>query len=282
VINEVIVGTGPDPDLVPPVTTQPAPAFPTPAWLQSIQKANSDINTQNQSFSAVTPTAAMKDVVTAVTTAIGAATDAMKAAAALGAASTAADIAKAKLAVDSAVTASAAAAATAAKAVGAMGSANTGSADFSTATSIATLAQKASKATQDLQAALLSASPAPPTAATSATFGLMEIRGRMLSKDATFKISQKSDSDNTDFQLTFDHLEPSPKDDKHVQQPRVIERDPDTTDNTLAKRLLLVVRLDATTSGFVQPKSTHTVTVTNPDSQKVLYRFDVPDSQKPS
>jgi len=76
-------------------------------------------------------------------------------------------------------------------------------------------------------------------------------------------------------------LEPSPSDDKHLQKPRVIERDAGS-DETLAKRLLLVVRLDQETSAFFIPKSKHTLTVTNPDSQKVVFKYDVPETQKPS
>ena len=284
VINEAIVKTGPDPDVVPPVTDQSSSAAPTPAWLQSLQTAITAINTAKTRFAAVTSTPGVAPVYTPTQAAITAAVHAMTEAATLNAASTAGDISAAKIAVDKDVTDSAAGATGAAKALEAMGTAKAAAADFAAATDIANIAQGASKAVQDIQAALLTAAPAPPTASSSTQFGIIELRGRMLSQDATFKISTGADADlgGQDFQLAFDRLEPSPKDDKHIQKPRVVELDPDASGATLAKRLLLVVKLDDATKPFFAPKSTHTLTVANPDSQKVVFKYDVPETQKPS
>jgi hypothetical protein len=75
----------------------------------------------------------------------------------------------------------------------------------------------------------------------------------------------------------FDKLEPSTTDDKRVQKPRVVEKDADAgKDETLAKRLLLVVRLGTPLDAVFAKGSTHTITVANPDSQKVAYKFSVP------
>ena len=124
------------------------------------------------------------------------------------------------------------------------------------------------------------ASTTPP--ASQGPFEIIELRGRTLSQDATFKISTGPESMPDDVQLMFDKLEPSPKDDKHIQKPRVVEQDPDAgTDMTLAKRLMLVVRLDKTVEKLFTEETTHTITVTNPDSQKVAYKFTVPAAQKP-
>ena len=163
-----------------------------------------------------------------------------------------------------------------------MSQASSSAADFAAALNATTLAQTASKGVQDIQAALKTATPLTPTASSSPQFGVIDLRGRMLSQDAIFKLSIHDDPNTDDFRLTFDRLEPSPKDDKHIQKPRVIERDPDATDNTLAKRLQLIVKLDDQTRPFFAATSQHTITVTNPDSQKVVYKFQVPDSQKPS
>jgi hypothetical protein len=286
VINETLVTTGPDPDVVPPVTGASANGAPTPtpAWLQSMQTAISAINGAKTRFDGVTSTAGLAGVYTATQTAVGSAAHAMTEAAKLNAASKSADITASKIAVDKDVADSAQGAADAAKAVDAMGTAKAAAADFAAATNIAKIAQDVSKAVQDIQAALLTATPAPATASSSTQFGIIELRGRMLSKDATFKISVGADADlgGHDFQLAFDRLEPSPKDDRHLQSPRVVELDPDANDATLAKRLLLVVKLDDTTKPFFVSKTTHTLTVTNPDSQKVVFRYDVPETQKPS
>jgi hypothetical protein len=283
VINEAIVTIGPDPDVIAP-GAQAAPAStPTPAWLQRIQTAVSAINDATRRLGGVTPTDGISSVLTPTKAAADAAASALAQAAKLTVSSTAADLAAAKVAVDRQVTDSAKGADDAAKALAVMGPAKSAATDFATATSIAKIAQDAAKAVQDIQAALLTAAPGAPTADSSTKFGLLELRGRMLSQDATFKISLKPDSAADDFQLAFDRLQPSPKDDKHVQKPRVIEGDPDAGgDSTLAKRLLLVVILSDQTRDFFREGSTHTLTVTNPDSQKVVFKYDVPETQKPS
>jgi len=96
----------------------------------------------------------------------------------------------------------------------------------------------------------LPATPVAPAAPASqpATFGILDLRGRTLSQDATFRISKAV----------------------------VVEVDPDAGgDMTLAKHLRLVIPLDPTIEPLFASKTRHTISVTNPDSQKVVYRFDI-------
>jgi hypothetical protein len=283
VINEVIVQMGPDPEVVPPVTGQEVPAnSPTPAWLQRIQTAVATLNDAQKRFLAITATPGTAAVLTPLKAAMDAAGGALADSASLNTSTTAAALAAAKASIDKRVTDTAKGAADAATALETLAIANAAAPDFAAATGIAKIAQDAAKAVQDIQAALLTATPVSPTAASSTRFGLLELRGRMLSQDATFKISIDADAKEDDFQLAFDRLEPSPADDKHLQKPRLLERDPDASSDTLAKRLLLVVRLDAKTTPFFAEKTMHTLTVTTPDSQKVVFKYTVPESQKPS
>ncbi len=114
-------------------------------------------------------------------------------------------------------------------------------------------------------------------------FGLLEIRGRTVSADANFKLSTGAESAPDDVELSFDKLEPSPSDDRKIKKPRLVERDGDSRDPNMAKRLLLVVHLDdKSRSIFAAQKTQHTLTITNPDSQRVAFKFTVPESQKPS
>ena len=87
----------------------------------------------------------------------------------------------------------------------------------------------------------------------------------------------------TNVELSFDKLEPAPGDEKKIKKPRLVERDSDSKDPNMAKRLLLVVNLDDKSRPiFAAQKTQHTLTITNPDSQRVAFKFTVPESQKPS
>jgi hypothetical protein len=123
-----------------------------------------------------------------------------------------------------------------------------------------------------------------PLAATFGPFGVVELRGRTLSADGTFKISKGENSDpQTDVELSFDKLQPDPNSDKGIKRPRVIETD-DTAkdDNNMAKRLRLVLSPDVfrASADVFALKSKHVIIVTNPDSQKVIFPFTVPETQK--
>ena len=123
----------------------------------------------------------------------------------------------------------------------------------------------------------------PSTAAagsqTPASFRIIELRGRTLSQDATIRISKNADPGPDDVRVSFEKLEPSPTDDRKLQKPRVVEKDEDAGDDmTLAKRLRIVVKPAATdVESVFAPKQKRTLTLRNPDSQAVAYRFDVPE-----
>jgi len=274
VMNEVIAKTGPDPDVVPPVagTSSATTTAPTPAWLQSLQTAIGKLKDAQNRFGAVTQSQGVAAVATPTKAVMDSSAGVLNDSAKLNVSSTATDLAAAKITVDKSVTDAAKGAADAAKSVDAMSTAKASAADFAAAGNIAKIAQDAAKAVQDIQAALLTATPAALTASSATEFGLIELRGRTISPDATFKISTGADADG-DFQLMFDRLEPSPTDDKHLQKPRVLESD--ASDTTLAKRLLLVIKLDDKIRALLQKGSKHSITVTNPDSQKAVFRFDV-------
>ena len=84
-------------------------------------------------------------------------------------------------------------------------------------------------------------------------------------------------------ELSIDKLQPSPSDEKKIKKPRLVERDSDSRDPNMAKRLMLVINLDDKSRPlFAAQKTQHTLTITNPDSQRVAFKFTVPESQKPS
>ena len=95
--------------------------------------------------------------------------------------------------------------------------------------------------------------------------GLIELRGRTLSRDAMFRID--------DIEFSFNKL--------RGKKPVVIERDTESKQETMAKRLRLVVILDAETSPLFAPGADHTLAITNPDSQRAVLHLTVPESQKP-
>ncbi|HEX8985540.1 MAG TPA: hypothetical protein VF767_08915 [Bryobacteraceae bacterium] len=113
---------------------------------------------------------------------------------------------------------------------------------------------------------IMTVGPDPDAPQAAGNYGLIELRGRTLSRDAMFRI------DNVD--LSFNKL--------RGQKPVVIERDSDSKQETMAKRLRLMVILDAETSPLFMPRSEHTVAITNPDSQRAVLQLTVPESQKPS
>jgi hypothetical protein len=162
-------------------------------------------------------------------------------------------------------------------------------ADVATGDKAVAAADAAAKAVDALADALNKTTQSPGTggapAGGSATggsqagtkFGILELRGRTLSQDATFHISKAASSDSTDVKITFDMLEPAPGDKDKRQKPRIIARDDDAgIDETLAKHMRLVIRLnDAAVATIFQAGTKHTITVKNPDSQAVAYQFDV-------
>jgi hypothetical protein len=130
--------------------------------------------------------------------------------------------------------------------------------------------------------------PAPPAA--TAKFGLIEIRGRALSPDATFRVSIGEDLSQGEIPITFDRLEPLPAapaasadavQKPVTAKPRVIEAD-DAKSGNYAKRLLLVVRPETPElKSIFTAKSKHVLTIANPDSQKAMLTFTVPDTVRP-
>jgi hypothetical protein len=128
------------------------------------------------------------------------------------------------------------------------------------------------------------AAAAPVAAAGNATasYGIIELRGRMLSQDANFRVSLGEESGPDDVDISFDALVPSPNDDKHLKKPRIMEKDDDSTDKTMAKRLLLVIDVSPKTRAQFVQATKHTITIINPDSQKAVFKFEVPESQAPA
>ena len=130
--------------------------------------------------------------------------------------------------------------------------------------------------------------PAPPAA--TAKSGLLEIRGRALSPDATFRVSIGEDPAQGEVPITFDRLEPLPAPPAAsgdavpkpvTAKPRVIEAD-DAKSGNYAKRLLLVVRPETPElKNIFTAKSKHVLTIANPDSQKAMLTFTVPDTVRP-
>ena len=282
VINEVIIRTGPDPEVGTPAAAAAGGGAPVdPAFAQKIADATARITNANQKLLAVTQTTAIQAVVTSAKAAVDAAVAAATKAK-LSAAPAAAEIAAARTAVETNFKASQDAAGKAAQALTALkAQPGAADADVKAAGAAAGAADDAAKGAEMLLNTFAPAAAGGGTTTTTsssgAPFGIIELRGRTLSQDATFKVSILADSGPDDLQVMFDKLEPSPTDEKRIQRPRVVEKDPDAgMDMTLAKRLLLVIRLDKAFEPIFAPKSTHTITVTNPDSQKVAYKFTVP------
>jgi hypothetical protein len=126
------------------------------------------------------------------------------------------------------------------------------------------------------------ATPAPVQGTTPPTYGILEVRGRTLSRDATLRIIGADETPpGPDLDISFNLLAPDPKD--KVKRPRIIETDPEAKDPTIAKRLLLVIDiLDSRYKQIFVARSEHTLSIANPDSQKAMLKFKVPESQKPS
>jgi hypothetical protein len=158
-----------------------------------------------------------------------------------------------------------------------------GTEDSGDAHTLANAAANVAQAAQAVSAGMVTAAPSQPvTAAASAlpNCGLLDIRGRTLSPDATFKMSQQADPAGDDLDLSFDLLKPEPDDRNCVKKPRIVECD--SGDRNFAKRLLLVLDItDKNYAALFTEKSTHTLIVTNPDAQKAVFKFTVPESQKP-
>jgi hypothetical protein len=112
---------------------------------------------------------------------------------------------------------------------------------------------------------VMSTGPDPDDAQAAGPFGLIELRGRTLSQDALFRVD--------DVELSFNKL--------RQQKPRIVERDADSKQDTIAKRLRLVVLLDQETAPLFAPRSEHAFAIMNPDSQRAVFQVKVPESQKP-
>ena len=153
VINEVIIGTGPDPEVVPPVSGSTVPgSAPTPAWLQTIQTAAAAINTAKQKLGGVTGSSSLGAVLTPATAAVNAAMSAVNDAGKLTASSSLNDLNAARTAIDQHVADADKGATDAVKAKEGMSQVSSSAADFVAALNATTLAQTASKGVQDIQA----------------------------------------------------------------------------------------------------------------------------------
>ena len=263
VILEITAHKGPDPASPPLAPQAPAPA---------IADARNKLAEARTAFQQVASSPAVQPALDAANKAWAAAEQAISAAAA-------GQAAQAKKSSDDA-TASATAAETAAQQLQA------GTSDRDNALKAADAARKAAEAAQAASSALANVTPPQPPSSQPSDFGLLEIRGRTLSRDATFRVSPKADPQVPqvpDLDISFDLLQPEPNDPNKIKKPRIIELDPDAKDPTVAKRLLLVINIpDAKLAAIFIEKSVHTLTITNPDSQKAMLQFTVPESQKPS
>ncbi len=273
VITETMVSTGPDPEgAVAPGNASGGQTASPSQISATLATAKTGIAAARQRLQAVTASVFVQPVVAAATKACDAA-DAIVKAAEVGS-STADAIADInKLAGDADAASREAVSVTHAL------PANTAKADTDSAATASSVAQQVSSLAQAVAAAV---APAGAAAASSGTFGLMEFRGRMLSRDANFRVSASEDSTSNEVDISFNQLQPSSKDDQHLKKPRVIERDTDSTDPNMAKRLLLVINMTDNFRAMFQPGSKHIVTVINPDSQKAIFKFQLPESQRPS
>jgi hypothetical protein len=280
VITEAMVGTGPDPDATPPGTSAPAqgsqPAAPDTQTAASISAAKTQVAAAKQMLQSISSSAPIQAVVAAANRACDAA------AAAIQATESGGDPATLAAQVQKSATDADAAARQAAAAVTSLAP-GTSKTDSDNANTAGSAAQKASAAAQSVVAAL-KGSPVAQTNTTTVSspsnLGRIELRGRMLSRDANFRVSLGEENTANDLDISFDLLQPSPKDDQHLKKPRVVERDSDSTDPSMAKRLLLVINLTDNLRPVFAPASKHTLTIINTDSQKALFKFQVPESQK--
>ncbi len=103
--------------------------------------------------------------------------------------------------------------------------------------------------------AVMTTGPDPEDPQTAGPFGIIDLRGQTLSKDATFRVD--------DVDLPFAKL--------RGQKPQIVEPLSASKDETMAKRIRLVVVLDDQTRPLFVPGSEHTVSIANPDSQRAVF-----------
>ena len=281
IVNESMVSTGPDPEVTPTMAVSSRfsgqESGPIPQIAASIVAAKTQLAAAKQRLQPIAASPSIQTVVTAANRACAAAAAAIEAAENGGnPASVAAQVQKCAADADAA-SRDAAAAVTSLPPT-------TPKSDADDTNTAASAAQQASAAAQSLAAVLKPASAASATAAFSpapASFGRIELRGRALSRDANFRVSLSEESNDKDIDISFDQLQPSPSDIQHLKKPRIVEQDSDSTDPNMAKRLLLVINVPDNQRPIFLPTSKHTITVINPDSQKAVFKFQVPESQKP-
>jgi hypothetical protein len=269
VINEVIIRTGPDPDL--------GNASQGGAAGQASQNAAATaaaaVQAAKAKLQALVQTAATQAVFAQANTAITAAEAAVAAAQpAGGGPANRSEIDTQQTRIEAAVVAATQAAQTVKSQTGVQ------PADVKAAEAARDVADSAAKAIDALVTAIGTspAAPAGPNSPSGTKFGILELRGRTLSQDATFHISKTADSSGGDVKITFDMLEPSPGDPEKRQRPRIVARDDDSgSDVTLAKHIRLVIRLNDVVAPLFQAGTEHTVLVKNPDSQSVAYKFNI-------
>jgi hypothetical protein len=279
VINEIMARVGPDPGTG-GAAGMPAGAAPAGGAL-TMQTATTKVAEARDQLATVRVSAAVQPVIDAARAAIDGAGRVLDKLSANDMA--AAQIARAEAEARSKAAADAAAA---------LKASSTASADDKTQAAVAAnAAQAAAQVALTTQAAPGAATPgaARSTSATgisTGAFGLLEIRGRTLSSDATYRISKTEDPQQGEVLLSFDRLQPQveikagepPK--PLAPKPRVIEID--DTSASHAKRLLLVIKLeDAELQSIFTAKTKHVLTITNPDAQKAMLTFTVPDTQRP-
>ena len=283
VVAEVTTGIGPDPAVATSAasTSTTAPSAPAAAL---VTVARTKVTAATQGLNALAAPASIQATIVAAKDACTAATAVLDLADSLTAAQPGIDATALCAQAQASATSAMAASARAADAANAL-PADTPQADKDTAAVAVSFAQLTAAAVQGLFPATFTATAQTPAAGNGAVggFGLLEIRGRTISADANFKLSTAAESAPDDVELSFDKLEPAPSDEKKIKKPRVVERDSDSKDPNMAKRLLLVVHLDDKSRPiFAAQKTQHTLTITNPDSQRVAFKFTVPESQKPS
>jgi hypothetical protein len=280
VVAEAMISTGPDPDATPPSASGAPPNGPALSasgqMAASIATAKTQLASAKQALQGIAPSSSIQAVIAAANRSSDAATAAIQAAEAGGDAVTlSAQLQKAAADAD-------AAARDAAAALSSLLT-DTSKPDSDSAGTAASAAQQASAAAQALFANITSISPQSTQIPGSApaTFGRIDLRGRTLSRDANFRVSLGEESTAKDVDISFDQLQPSPTDDQHLKKPRITEKDPDSTDPDMARRLLLVVNIGEKLRPVFAGGSTHTITIINPDSQKAVFKFQVPESQQP-
>jgi hypothetical protein len=275
VVTETMASIGPDPDAGTPDAPIPGPA---PQLSVAITMTQTQIASIRQSVQSLASNASTQGVIAAANRSCDAATAAVQAAQSGGDAATVlSKVQQSAKAADAAAREAAISATTLPK--------DTAKSDLDEANKAAAGAQQAASAAQALVTALQSGAGGTTGGATSSTpasaspFGRIELRGRMLSRDATFRVRTGEDTDANELDIPFDQLQPSPlPNSDHLKKPRVVERDSDSTDPTMAKRLLLVINRTGAFRPLFNPGSTHTITVKNPDSQKAVFKFQVPSS----